>query len=181
MKNIKMRKCGLIEYSLSIKPVKNINLRVRADGKVFVSANRYVPMHIIDEFVLSKEKFIEKAKSRANIHINEKTAIDNEKCQAVFKECLINMCKKIGREEPPALKIKNLKSMWGNCYYKKDTITLNSRLINAPYDCLEYVILHELCHFACPDHSPRFWKRVEEYMPDYKGKRKKLREASRAI
>ena len=51
----------MINYTLHIKNVKNINLRIKPDGSVHVSANRFVKRSVIDEFVKSKETFILKA------------------------------------------------------------------------------------------------------------------------
>ena len=50
-----------IKYNLERKKVKNINLRIKSDGKVYVSANRFVNQMVIDDFLISKSDFILKA------------------------------------------------------------------------------------------------------------------------
>lgn len=73
------------------------------------------------------------------------------------------------------LKIRNMKTRWGVNNWGSNTITLNSELLKKDLDLLDYVIIHELCHFYEPNHSPNFWRHVEEYYPKYKEARKRLR------
>ena len=74
----------------------------------------------------------------------------------------------------PTLKIRYMTSRWGSCQPKKGIITLNSKLIEAPRNCIEYVILHELVHFIHPNHSRQFWDFVAMMMPDWKERKKEL-------
>ncbi len=73
------------------------------------------------------------------------------------------------------LKIRNMKTRWGVNNRGNNTITLNSELLKKELDLLDYVIIHELCHFYESNHSPAFWRHVEEYYPKYKEARKRLR------
>jgi hypothetical protein len=65
------------------------------------------------------------------------------------------------------LKIRSMRTRWGSCS-SRGNICLNLELIKAPLDCLDYVIVHELCHFREMNHSKRFWDLVEQCMPDWK-------------
>lgn len=76
----------------------------------------------------------------------------------------------------PNLKIRTMKTRWGVCNIKTKTITLNSRLIEYKLDALDYVIIHELCHFIHFNHSKSFWKLVEKYVPNYRIIRDYLKE-----
>lgn len=60
--------------------------------------------------------------------------------------------------------IKNQKTRWGSCS-SKNNINLNIQLYNLPPQLQDYVILHELVHTEHRNHSPRFWKRLEEFIP----------------
>ncbi|WP_350587163.1 SprT family zinc-dependent metalloprotease [Pseudoalteromonas sp. 3-MNA-CIBAN-0064] len=62
--------------------------------------------------------------------------------------------------------IKNYKSRWGSCTAQGD-ITFNWKVIMAPNRIVDYVVVHELCHLIHHDHSPKFWREVERFMPDY--------------
>ena len=75
----------------------------------------------------------------------------------------------------PNLKIRQMKSRWGVCNRKTNSITLNLELIKKDKEFLNYVIVHELSHFVHFDHSKEFWKTVEKYCPEYKRVRKELK------
>ncbi|NVN89242.1 MAG: M48 family metallopeptidase [Desulfuromonadales bacterium] len=75
----------------------------------------------------------------------------------------------------PAMVIRSMKSRWGSYSYRTGRISLNLQLIKAPEACLDYVIIHELCHIRVPNHGPRFWRLVSRYAPDHTGLRKQLR------
>ena len=68
----------------------------------------------------------------------------------------------------PKLKIRNMKTRWGVCNKRDDSVTLNSKLIKYDIKEIDYVVIHELSHFVHFDHSKDFWKTVSYYMPDYK-------------
>lgn len=74
----------------------------------------------------------------------------------------------------PDIKIRYMTSRWGTCHTQKQVITLNSKLIEAPIYCIEYVVLHEFVHFIYPNHSKEFWNFVTMMMPDWKERKKKL-------
>ena len=69
-----------------------------------------------------------------------------------------------------------MKTRWGVCNRSNNTITLNSELLKKEITLLDYVIVHEMCHFKHPNHSKDFWNEVSKYYPYYKLARKKLKE-----
>lgn len=66
------------------------------------------------------------------------------------------------------IRIRNMKSRWGSCSMRTHMISLNLRLVTASPACLEYVIVHELCHLIHPDHSAAFWGEVAALLPDWR-------------
>lgn len=74
---------------------------------------------------------------------------------------------------PPVLKLQVMQTQWGNCS-PGGTITLNPHLIKAPRDCIDYVILHELCHLKEHNHGPAFWGLMERVMPDWERHKARL-------
>lgn len=70
-------------------------------------------------------------------------------------------------EAAPPIKLLTMKRYWGSCS-PKGAITLNPMLIKAPAHCVEYVLLHELCHLAEHNHSPRFYALLDRHMPDWR-------------
>ena len=74
--------------------------------------------------------------------------------------------------------IKKLSSAWGIYHRKENYISFNFDLIEKDIECIEYVVLHELCHIFYMNHQKDFWALVEKYMPDYKIRRKNLKSFS---
>lgn len=72
-------------------------------------------------------------------------------------------------------RIKKLSSAWGIYHKKENYISFNFDLIEKDIECIEYVVLHELCHIFYMNHQKNFWTLLEKYMPDYKIRRKKLK------
>src|SRR5699024_9397669 len=74
----------------------------------------------------------------------------------------------------PPIKIRKMKKRWGSCQPKTKIITINSQLIEAPRFCIEYVMMHEFCHFIHPNHSKDFYTLLQVMMPDWKERKKML-------
>ena len=75
----------------------------------------------------------------------------------------------------PRIIIRLMKSRWGSYSYRTKRINLNLNLIKTEQSCLDYVIIHELCHIKIRHHGPEFWEMVGRYVPNYPELRKKLR------
>ena len=78
------------------------------------------------------------------------------------------------------LVIRAQRSRWGSCS-ARGTISLNWRLMQAPPEILDYVVVHELCHLLVPNHSPRFWAEVARVLPDWRRQRAQLRQFGRSL
>lgn len=74
-----------------------------------------------------------------------------------------------------AFRLSSAATRWGSCG-KDDSINLNWRLIRAPMEIVDYVIVHELCHCKQHNHSKRFWAEVASAMPDYAARRAWLKQ-----
>ena len=75
------------------------------------------------------------------------------------------------------LRIRKMTTRWGVCNRTDKVVTLNSELVKRTKEELDYVIIHELCHFYEGNHSSRFWEHVSRYCPNYKEIRKVMKEA----
>ena len=75
---------------------------------------------------------------------------------------------------PPIVKIKTMKSMWGNCNFVKNIITLNLYLAKANIECIDYVIIHELAHLVHHNHGNEFHNLMTKLLPDWKSRKKLL-------
>jgi predicted metal-dependent hydrolase len=76
---------------------------------------------------------------------------------------------------PNALNFRNQKSRWGSCT-SKGSIQINWRLIGAPVEVIDYILIHELAHLRHMNHSSEFWKLVEKHCPEYPVSEKWLNE-----
>jgi len=73
------------------------------------------------------------------------------------------------------LTVRDQRSRWGSCS-SNACLSFNWRLVLAPHDVLDYVVVHEVCHLVELNHSARFWKLVEKRRPDYRDSKRWLDE-----
>lgn len=96
------------------------------------------------------------------------------KAKEVFKSRLeAIMAQAIWVEKAPELRILTMQTQWGSCS-PNGRITLNPLLVKAPRECIDYVILHELCHIAEHNHSERFYRLLSQVMPKWEKTKSKL-------
>jgi len=79
-----------------------------------------------------------------------------------------------------SVKINGAKKRWGSCS-SAGNLNFTWRLMMAPVEMIDYVIVHELCHLTQPNHSRAFWECVESAVPDYKVKRRWLRDNTHVL
>ena len=92
--------------------------------------------------------------------------------KVVPERCAL-LCRSMGRDLPQ-INYRAMKSRWGSCTPSKNSICINSRLMAAPMECVDYVIAHELCHFLQANHSAAFYSELEKIIPDWKLRKKQL-------
>jgi predicted metal-dependent hydrolase len=81
-----------------------------------------------------------------------------------------------GRREARArMTVRDQRSRWGSCS-SKGALNFNWRLVLAPHDVLDYVVVHEICHLVELNHGPRFWRLVERRRPNYRDSKRWLDE-----
>ena len=88
-----------------------------------------------------------------------------------LEQCMCNFSR-LGYSSPE-LQVRKMRTRWGSLS-GNGMLTLNLSLIQAPRECIEYVITHELCHLEYDDHRPGFYKLLEKFMPDWEKRKRKL-------
>ncbi|WP_201160592.1 M48 family metallopeptidase [Klebsiella grimontii] len=81
---------------------------------------------------------------------------------------------------PPPLRVLTMQTQWGSCS-PNGRLTLNPNLVKAPRECIDYVILHELCHLAEHNHSERFYRLMGQVMPEWEVVKTRLDEMAGVI
>lgn len=127
------------------------------------------------ESVRINGKFIEikaKDKSRTRLLVNE-WYLQNAKSK--FQIIAIQAIEKFKKHKvvPTSIVLRNMPTRWGSCT-PKGKIILNPELIKAPKGCIEYVIVHELCHLVHLDHTQKFIDLQTKEMPDWEKWKMKL-------
>ena len=177
-----VRRAGGVEYTLTRRRVRNINLRVRADGSVAASAASWVPASAVDAFVAARADWVCRARQRVAARSEAEAAVPlpgkaealahmRALCEAYYP-VFASTCPG-GRM--PKVAVRDMHTRWGSCSLRTGTLAFSLRLCTMPAAAQEYVVVHEFCHFAHPDHSPAFWAAVGRVLPDYRARRAMLR------
>lgn len=170
---------GVIEYTFTRKRVKNINLRIKENGAVVVSAPARMAKADIERFIRQKSVWIVKNRNRMLLKPQPAPCLyTKEECLALFtpiSDAIFPLFSDLLQGQKPVLKVREMKTRWGVCHITKRAITLNTRLAEKPLPAIEYVVLHEYVHFLHPNHQQGFHAEMARLMPDYKQRRKMLK------
>jgi len=100
------------------------------------------------------------------------------RAREVFNAVLTDMLDVFGKRSlgKPRISVRDMRSRWGSLS-PGGLMTLNSRLIQVPRPCIEYVIVHELCHLSHRDHNAKFFALLERLMPDWQKRKQRLEKA----
>ena len=172
-----------IPYEIVRSKRKTYGIHVATGGKVTVR----IPLRGSEKFAISlaesKKNWIASCVLKLqNVPVQREKTPSEKRLEAIYR--------KAAREYFPKrvshyarmlgvtygkISIRDQKTRWGSCS-SEGNLSFNWRLILAPPDVLDYVVIHELCHRKEMNHSKEFWALVESLMPEYKERRKWLRE-----
>lgn len=172
-----------IEVRLQRKKVKNLNLRIARDGgHVDASAPAWMSPADVADFARRKHDWIEAQMERVSAtpmaQASQASKAEVAQWRAVVQACvpaLVAAWEPIMGVKAGQLAYRNMTSRWGSCQPSTGRICINVRLALYPPECLEYVVVHELCHLLERGHGPRFHQLMDRFMPDWKQRRDKLR------
>jgi predicted metal-dependent hydrolase len=175
---------GTITYTLVRKRVKYLNLRLRRDGSVCLSVPYGCPDVRADQMIREKGVWILDALARQREQSAEPLpAQPRPVCQRWLEEAVdrvLPLVAPLGVARP-TVKIRVMRSQWGNCHWQQGYITLNVALARCPEPLRDYVALHELVHFLHHDHGRGFYGVMDALMPDWRARRTELQRYGGAL
>lgn len=177
-----------MEYQLIRSDRKTMAIQIDIDGTITVRVPKRCSKKQIGNFVQEhrawivrkqeelKERAREKEKRRENMP--EWNPEDYQRYRMTAGQVLQERTEHFARQMEVSferISIRDQKTRWGSCS-ARGNLNFNWRLILAPSEVLDYVVVHELAHRREMNHSERFWKLVESVLPDYRERRKWLKE-----
>lgn len=160
---------------------KTLSISVTEDAGLMVKAPFSMPDEEIGRFINQRRFWIYKQAKRMlaqkalrPVRTAEEERMLYEKAGLVLQEKTEYYAKALGVACQYIL-IGDQKTFWGSCS-SRGRISYNWHLILMPEKIQDYVVVHELCHLLEMNHSPRFWSLVEKTIPDYRERRKWLKE-----
>lgn len=174
-------------YRLIRSGQKTLGLEVRLEGQeavLYVRAPRNLSVARINDFIKRHEAWIKKRRNQLQQKVQTCKNIEplchedrenlRRRAKHVFSEAVSQLGEQIG-VRPDRIQIRFQKTRWGSCS-NRGNISLNGLLVLAPPEVSEAVMIHELCHLREMNHSPRFYRLLSQYCPNYPEAEKWLKE-----
>ena len=170
---------------------KTLSIEITPDARVIVRAPKRLPVSEINRFLGEKSDWID----RHIIKMKERQEeAENSSAQPLSPQDIKLLTTRARRIIPARVRffarqmgvtygnitIRMQKTRWGSCS-SKGNLSFNCLLMRTPDEITDYVVVHELCHLKEMNHSPRFWAEVEKVLPDYKDRRKWLKDHQNEI
>lgn len=174
-----MKDSIMFEYSIVKSNRKSIAIQIHPDCKVLVRAPKRMRMEEIKRFVESKAEWIEKHLSNCTPQNQQK--LTDQEIQALREKARALVTERVQYYAPligvtyNQIVIRAQHTRWGSCS-NKGNLNFNCLLALVPPEVLDYVVVHELCHRKELNHSERFWNEVTKILPDYKVRKKWLKD-----
>lgn len=164
---------------------KTLAVQIRADGTVIARAPLRMPKDRILYFLSEKASWIrmqqgrmqerENMRQQARIHLDAAQEKElRERAKSVLAQRTAYFARQVGVTYG-RITVRDQKTRWGSCS-QTGNLNFNFRLILAPLEVLDYVVVHELCHRRQMNHSAQFWQEVAQVLPDYRERKAWLTE-----
>ena len=172
-----------LEYEIIRSSRKTVSLEITRDGRLLVRSPAALSDERIRQFVADHADWIAKHLPKQTTALPSFTMEEihrlAEQALTVLPLRVKHFAKLIGVTYG-RITIRNQRSRWGSCS-GEGNLNFNCLLMLAPQEVQDYVVVHELCHRKEMNHSPRFWAEVERILPDYKQRRKWLKDNGGAL
>lgn len=163
-------------YTLIRSRRRTLAIEIRRDGSILLRAPMKMPEDRLKSFILQKTGWIlaqlEKVPRPEDVEKQEVARIPEEErtrlrreAGEIFRKRADHFARKL-QVSYKRITIREQKTRWGSCSSNQN-LNFNWKLILAPREVLDYVVVHELCHLKEMNHSPAYWQEVEKILPDY--------------
>lgn len=171
-------------YELIRSQRKTLSIQVRQNGSLIVRAPVNMPKSTIERFLDEKSEWIRKNLEKIEVRTKEpslseglseaKKGVYRRRAKEVFSARAVFFAREMGVKFNH-ITVREQKTRWGSCS-SDCNLNFNWKLILAPSEVLDYVVVHELCHLKEMNHSKAFWEEVKAVLPDYEMRRRWLKE-----
>lgn len=104
-----------------------------------------------------------------------------QRAKEVFAKRLAELAQRLNwLKAPPPFRLRDMRTQWGSCS-PRGTLMLNPQLVKAPTACIDYVIVHELCHLKEHNHSARYYRLLHAALPDWERRKSELDEMAELL
>lgn len=170
---------GEITVRAEYRRIRHMNLYVRpAQGEVLLTVPAGTPWSEAECFLQSKEGWIRRHLQSASQDpgISGQLKAGREQIRQMRERTAAYAAEwePVMGVHAASWTLRDMKTRWGSCTVNTGRIRLNTRLVFYPPECLEYVIVHELCHLIEPSHNQRFHMLMTRFLPDWKERKRKL-------
>lgn len=168
-------------YELIRSRRKTLALEITKDGQVLVRAPQLLPHSRIDQFVQAHAAWIDTHLEQVREALRtapppptpEEVSQLKAEARRILPEKVRFWEQQIG-VRAAGIKITSAEHRYGSCS-GKNRLCFSYRLMQCPEEAVELVVVHELCHILEHNHSPRFYALLEQYLPDWRERKKLLR------
>lgn len=175
-----------ISYEIIYSRRKTVAIQITRDARVQVRAPYGCPRSFVDSFVHEKSDWIARHLAQAEKMKEERTSSEHPPLPEKERSRYMEIARDIFTRKTAyyarimgvtygRISIREQKTRWGSCS-SQGNLNFNWRLIFAPENVLDYVVVHELAHRKEMNHSKAFYAIVESVLPDYRVSRKWLRD-----
>lgn len=168
------------DYTLVRSNRRTLSMEIK-ELRLIVRAPARMPQRDIDRFVASHSDWIDSHMQKQARRLSNHPEPTDAEALAYIRAAKALLPPKVAHYAgimgltPAGITITGARTRFGSCS-SKGRLSFSWRLMQYPEEAVDYVVVHELAHLRYMDHSPRFYALIEQYLPDYRVRRKMLKE-----
>ncbi len=165
-----------------IKDKASPNFTDAADGSLHSVFGKQIPLFITEgrqnSLVIDAGRILMQVKDAQDERLCQAVLV-RELCKMLY-DTVLDMCRSVypmfseAGFAFPNIRLRRMTSRWGSCHIKKHLITFSTELVGVSPELIEYIVMHEMCHFLHADHSAGFYRELALRMPDWKARKNAL-------